>query len=140
MDKRDNKAVNIHTFNDYRGYQKYRGVLTIEQMSRAHQELRDGIKNIQDTFGTVFDLEELYQQQKEYVLMMFRQNAIWGAPYLESLDEDVRTMFTEEELDGIRYLRSIAPENYIHTPLGRLTHDINEEIKLLKQDAKKKYE
>ena len=76
----------------------------------------------------------------EYVLMMFRQNAIWGAPYLESLDEDVRTMFTEEELDGIRYLRSIAPENYIHTPLGRLTHDINEEIKLLKQDAKKKYE
>lgn len=48
MDKRDNKTVNIHTFNDYRGYQKYRGVLTIEQMSRAHQELKDGIKNIQD--------------------------------------------------------------------------------------------
>lgn len=46
MDKRDNKAVNIHTFNDYRGYQKYRGVLTIEQMSRAHQELRDGMKTI----------------------------------------------------------------------------------------------
>lgn len=117
--------------------------LTLKQTEKSgmsQQERESYQKKIENTFGTVFDLEELYQQQKEYVLMMFRQNAIWGAPYLESLDEDVRTMFTEEELDGIRYLRSIAPENYIHTPLGRLTHDINEEIKLLKQDAKKKYE
>lgn len=117
--------------------------LTLKQTEKSgmsQQERESYQEKLENTFGLVFDLEELYQQQKEYVLMMFRQNAIWGAPYLESLDEDVRTMFTEEELDGIRYLRSIAPENYIHTPLGRLTHDINEEIKLLKQDAKKKYE
>lgn len=63
MDKRDNKTVNIHTFNDYRGYQKYRGVLTIEQMSRAHQELKDGIKNIQDK-------DEKKKTEQEYKIFL----------------------------------------------------------------------
>lgn len=115
--------------------------LTLKQTEKSGmppQERRIYQEKIENVFGTIFDLDELYQQQKEYVLMMFRQNAIWGAPYLESLDKNMREMFTEEELDSIRYLRNIISENYIHAPLGRLTHDINEEIKRLRQDARKK--
>ena len=37
----------------------------------SQQERESYQKKIENTFGTVFDLEELYQQQKEYVLMMF---------------------------------------------------------------------
>lgn len=111
----------------------------------------DSDEKINNAWGSVFKLNEVYNHQRNYVLSMFYQRTVFSKPYLDSLcaslykinptssnpsEEPVST----EDIKRSLYLRSIQPSDYLSTPLGRLTHDIDQEIERLLKDAEIEYQ
>lgn len=77
----------------------------------------------------LFNLKELYQHHKEYILYLFWKNYVFGEEYLEMLCEEFPEMFGSlDEAKNLMYLMDIGEEMWGSRSLGKLTHDIDAEI------------
>lgn len=86
----------------------------------------------------VFALEELYQSHGSYVADLFRQRYILTDEYLEDLKKQFPQLFrSEREVKHLLRLMNYSLEEMGHRPLGKLTHDISEQIDELYKIHKK---
>lgn len=111
----------------------------------------DSDEKIVNAWESVFKLNDVYNHQRNYVLSMFYQRAVFSKPYLDSLcaslyklddsnNHSSEELVKVEDIKRSLYLRSIQPSDYLNTPLGRLTHDIDQEIERLLRDAETEYQ
>ncbi len=98
--------------------------------NRNEQEVEYS-KRLQNSLN-VFELEDLYNSHKEYVLDLFRQRYVFGEDYLLSLCDRFPKLFHDlTDVKNMLYLSDIRKENWGKRPLSKLTHDIDEEISRL---------
>ena len=98
--------------------------------NRNEQEVEYS-KRLQNSLN-VFELEDLYNSHKEYVLDLFRQRYVFGEDYLRSLCDRFPKLFHDlTDVKNMLYLSDIRKENWGKRPLSKLTHDIDEEISRL---------
>ncbi len=77
----------------------------------------------------VFNLTELYNKHKEYILYLFWKNYIFTDEYLQELCREFPEAFQSlEDAKSMMYLMDIAHEHWGKRSLGKLTHDIDMEI------------
>lgn len=89
------------------------------------EQYRIKVKNAMEQFN----LEELYQGHKDYVLNLFRKNYIFSDAYIEMLCREFPDILTSrEEVKSLLYLMDIGKSHWGERVLGKLTHDIDWEI------------
>ena len=81
----------------------------------------------------IFQLREVYNQHKDYVLDIIQKNVVYNDSYIESLFKQFEgTLFKNKE-DVMRLVLGnyISEEDLGKRPLAKLTRDISEELGLL---------
>lgn len=87
--------------------------------------LKDKIQNS----DKVFNLTELYNKHKDYILYLYWKNYVFTEEYLKELWEKFPEMFQSfEDVKSMVYLMDINQEYWGRRSLGKLTHDIDQEI------------
>lgn len=90
------------------------------------EALKDKIQNS----DKIFNLTELYNKHKEYILYLYWKNYVFTDEYLEGLCEEFPEMFQSfEDVKSMMYLMDISQRHWGRRSLGKLTHDIDQEIK-----------
>lgn len=88
--------------------------------------LKDKINNS----DKMFHLTELYNKHKDYILRLFWNNYVFNDEYLEELYVRFSQMFQDfEDVKKMVYLMDISQRHWGRRPLGKLTHDIDQEIR-----------
>lgn len=98
------------------------------EMSNPNLEstMLEKIKNSDEAFN----LTELYNKHKDYILYLFRKNYIFSEEYLKTLCEEFPEMFESfEDAKNMMYLMDIDKKQWGRRSLGKLTHDIDWEIR-----------
>lgn len=110
---------NMHAVDEFR--------LVLEMLNpELNSEMQEKIKNSDEAFH----LTELYNKHKDYVLYLFRKNYIFSEEYLETLYMEFSELFeTFEDAKNMMYLMDIDKEQWGRRSLGKLTHDIDCEIR-----------
>ncbi|MBD5489248.1 MAG: hypothetical protein HDR13_10750 [Lachnospiraceae bacterium] len=90
------------------------------------ESLKDKIQNS----DKVFNLTELYNKHKDYILYLYWKNYVFTDEYLEELYEEFPEVFQSfEDTKSMVYLMDISQKQWGRWSLGKLTHDIDQEIK-----------
>lgn len=90
------------------------------------ESLKDKIQNS----DKVFNLTELYNKHKDYILYLYWKNYVFTDEYLEELYEEFPEVFQSfEDTKSMLYLMDISQKYWGRRSLGKLTHDIDQEIK-----------
>lgn len=94
--------------------------------SSLPETLKNKIRNSDKTFN----LTELYNKHKDYILYLYWKNHVFTDEYLEELCEKFPEAFpTFEDAKSMVYLMDINQEHWGRRSLGKLTHDIDQEIR-----------
>lgn len=76
-----------------------------------------------------FNLTELYNQHKDYILYLFWKNYVFSNEYLDELCRQFPEAFCSfEDAKAMMYLMDIEQAQWGKRSLGKLTHDIDMEI------------
>lgn len=95
-------------------------------------DLDAGVKERVKSSNKEFNLTELYDMHKDYILYLFRKNYIFSEDYLKTLYEEFGGLFESlEDVRNMMYLMDIDKEQWGRRPLAKLTHDIDREIREL---------
>lgn len=90
--------------------------------------LKDKIRNSDSTFN----LTELYNKHKDYILYLYWKNYVFTDVYLEELCTEFPEMLQSlEDAKSMVYLMDISQNFWEKRSLGKLTHDIDREIREL---------
>lgn len=97
--------------------------------------LDTGVKERVENSNKEFNLTELYDMHKDYILYLFRKNYIFSEDYLKTLYEEFGGLFESlEDVRNMMYLMDIDKEQWGRRPLAKLTHDIDREIRELNKE------
>ncbi len=92
------------------------------------EALKDKIRNSDSTFN----LTELYNKHKDYILYLYWKNYVFTDVYLEELCTEFPEMLQSlEDAKSMVYLMDISQNFWEKRSLGKLTHDIDREIREL---------
>lgn len=95
----------------------------------ANPDLPDDLKEKIENSKNLFNLPGLYNRHKDYILYLFWKNYVFSEEYLEVIFEKFPGMFRSlEEVKSMMYLMDIEQEQWGKRVLGKLTHDIDQEI------------
>lgn len=88
-------------------------------------KLKQKILNSDD----IFNLTELYNKHKDYILYLFWKNYIFTDEYLQELCKEFPEAFQSvQDAKSMMYLMDIDQKYWGRRSLGKLTHDIDMEI------------
>ncbi len=107
---------------------KYKKNITLEEKNIADKALIKDKGNVD-----IFQLKEVYNQHKDYVVDIIQKNIVYNDDYIESLFKQFEgTLFRNKE-DLMRFILGnyISEEDLGKRPLAKLTRDISEELGLL---------
>jgi hypothetical protein len=107
---------------------KYKKNITLEEKKIADKALIKEKGNV-----SIFQLKEVYNQHKDYVVDIIQKNIVYSDDYIESLFQQFEgTLFKNKE-DVMRFILGnyISEEDLGKRPLAKLTRDISEELGLL---------
>lgn len=95
------------------------------------EKLRDRVEASKD----LFQLVPLYNKHKDYILYLFWKNYVFSIEYLQTLCSMFPDAFhTLQDVKTMMYLMDIDQAQWGRRPLGKLTHDIDMEIKGLTEE------
>lgn len=95
-----------------------------------NSSLPETLKNKIQNSDKAFNLTELYNKHKDYILYLYWKNHVFTDEYLEELCEKFPDAFPSfEDAKSMVYLMDINQEHWGRRSLGKLTHDIDQEIR-----------
>lgn len=100
------------------------------ELNIVNDSLPKLLKDKIDNSDKIFHLTGLYNKHKDYVLHLFWKNYIFNDEYLKGLCKRFPQMFQSlEDAKAMFYLMDISQKHWGRRPLGKLTHDIDQEIR-----------
>ena len=150
--KGDNTSEILYPYEEEMGNQCYFSVdakhdLTVLTGARInHEELTIDFKlpkeesplkqHIQSSIE-LLNLKEVYQSHRRYVSDMLLQRYIFTDEMVRDIKNSFPTLFkTEEEVRELLLLNKLDPDHLGDRPLGKLTHDILDELDFLYEKSK----
>lgn len=95
----------------------------------ADDMLDEDLKERLENSKKAFHLEELYNGHKDYIFRLFKTRHIFSDAYIEALIEEFPDLLgSKEDVKELLYLMDLDKEHWGKHSLGKLTHDIDEEI------------
>ncbi len=96
----------------------------------VNDNLPEAFKNKIQNSDKAFNLTELYNRHKDYILYLYWKSYVFTDEYLEGLCEEFPEMFQSfEDVKSMVYLMDINQKYWGRRSLGKLTHDIDQEIR-----------
>lgn len=98
-------------------------------LERRDEKTDEALWKRAENADRLFHLTEFYNTHKEYILHLFWKNYVFSQDYVEELCRQFPEMFpSPEDVKSFLYLQDIRREQWGRHSLGKLTHDIDQEI------------